>query len=138
MTQHHEDALCEKQRREVGTEAAEHILGPNPVVGVYVLAGTTDHITPWQACYHSSQLLGGQREFIQSILNPKATFFTDVGQPADAQDWFAGATRRAGSWWEHWKAWLFARSGSQKGAPSSNGNNTYIPLVEAPGTYAYE
>src|SRR5216684_2911110 len=34
MTQHHEDALSEKRRREVGTEAAEHILGPNPVVGV--------------------------------------------------------------------------------------------------------
>src|SRR6266851_2642059 len=34
MTQHHEDALSEERRREVGTEAAEHILGPNPVVGV--------------------------------------------------------------------------------------------------------
>ena len=34
MTQHHEDALSEERRREVGKEAAEHILGPNPVVGV--------------------------------------------------------------------------------------------------------
>ncbi len=115
----------------------------------YVLAGTTDHITPWQACYRSSRLLGGQRQFIlstsghiQSILNPpgnpKATFLTNAEQPADAQDWYAGATRHSGSWWEDWKAWLLARSGSQKAAPPSVGNSTYTPLVEAPGTYVYE
>jgi poly[(R)-3-hydroxyalkanoate] polymerase subunit PhaC len=115
----------------------------------YILAGTTDHITPWQACYRSSRLLDGQREFIlsnsghiQSILNPpgnpKATFFTNAAQPADAQAWYAGATRHSGSWWEHWKAWLLAHSGSQKAAPSSVGNSTYAPLAEAPGTYVYE
>lgn len=69
----------------------------------YILAGTTDHITPWQACYRSSGLLGDQREFIlsnsghiQSILNPpgnpKATFFTNAEQPTGAQDWYAGVT----------------------------------------------
>lgn len=115
----------------------------------YFLAGATDHITPWQACYRSSQLLGGQREFIlsasghiQSILNPpgssKATFFTNAEQPADAQDWYAGATKHSGSWWEHWKAWLSARSGSQKAAPPFVGSSTYTTLVEAPGTYVYE
>ncbi len=109
----------------------------------------TDHITPWQACYRSSRLLGGQREFIlstsghiQSILNPpgnpKATFFTNAEQPVDAQAWYGGATRHSGSWWEDWKAWLLARSGSQKAAPPSVGNSTYTPLVEAPGTYVYE
>src|SRR6266851_5737693 len=116
---------------------------------VYVLAGSTDHITPWQACYRSSRLLGGQREFIlstsghiQSILNPpgnpKATFFTNAEQPVDAQAWYAGATRHSGSWWENWKAWLLAHSGSQKAAPPSVGNSIYTPLVEAPGTYVYE
>ena len=34
MTQHHEDTLSEERRREVGTEAVEHIPGPNPVVGL--------------------------------------------------------------------------------------------------------
>ena len=115
----------------------------------YILAGTTDHITPWQACYRSSRLLSGQREFIlsnsghiQSILNPpgnlKATFFTNAGQPADAQAWYAGATKHSGSWWEHWKAWLLAHSGSQKAAPTSVGNGTYTALAEAPGTYVFE
>ncbi len=35
MTQHHDDTLHEERRTEVGAEAAEHILGPNPVVGVH-------------------------------------------------------------------------------------------------------
>ena len=115
----------------------------------YVLAGTTDHITPWQDCYRSGRLLGGQCEFvlsssghIQSILNPpdnpKATFYTNAEQPADVEVWHAGANRHNGSWWEHWKAWLLARSGSQKAAPPSVGNSIYTPLVEAPGTYVYE
>ena len=116
---------------------------------VYILAGATDHITPWQSCFCSSQLLGGQRTFIlsnsghiQSILNPpgnpKATFFTNTEQQASAQAWYAGAIKHSGSWWEDWNAWLLARSGSQKAASSSVGNNIYIPLVEAPGTYVYE
>jgi polyhydroxyalkanoate synthase len=116
---------------------------------VYFLAGTTDHITPWQDCYRSSRLLGGQREFIlstsghiQSILNPpgnpKASFFTNAGQPADAETWYAGATRHNGSWWEHWKTWMLARSGGQKAAPPAVGNKAYTPLADAPGTYVYD
>jgi polyhydroxyalkanoate synthase len=34
MTQHHENGSGAARRREVGSEAAEHILGPNLVVGV--------------------------------------------------------------------------------------------------------
>src|SRR2546426_5117702 len=53
----------------------------------YIMAGVTDHITPWKGCYATTQLLGGTCEFvlssaghIQSILNPpgnpKAKYFT--------------------------------------------------------------
>ncbi|HLZ58733.1 MAG TPA: alpha/beta fold hydrolase [Ktedonosporobacter sp.] len=114
----------------------------------YAVAGVTDHIVPWQSSYHSSRLLG-KCEFvlsnsghIQSILNtpdnPKATFFINTERPASAQAWLEGATKQNGSWWEHWKAWLLARSGSQKATPASPGNSTYMPLIEAPGTYVYE
>jgi polyhydroxyalkanoate synthase len=114
----------------------------------YNVAGMTDHIVPWESCYHSSLLLG-KREFIlsnsghiQSILNPpgnpKATFFSNTERPADAKAWFEGATKQNGSWWEHWKAWLLARSGPQKAAPATPGNSTYTPLIDAPGTYVFE
>jgi polyhydroxyalkanoate synthase len=115
----------------------------------FVLAGTTDHISPWPSCYRSSRLLGGKREFvlsnsghIQSILNPpgnpKATFFTNAEQPTSAEAWYEGATRHTGSWWEHWKGWILAHSGSQKAAPTSLGNSAYRPQGAAPGTYVYE
>ncbi|NQD94546.1 class II poly(R)-hydroxyalkanoic acid synthase, partial [Pseudomonas sp. CrR25] len=53
----------------------------------FCVAGTTDHITPWEACYKSAHLFGGKCEFvlsnsghIQSILNPpgnpKARYMT--------------------------------------------------------------
>ncbi len=68
----------------------------------YVLAGVTDHITPWKTCYATTQLLTGRREFvlsssghIQSIINPpgnpKAKFFTNPQFPADADEWLAKA-----------------------------------------------
>src|SRR5262249_39110795 len=114
----------------------------------YLLAGATDHITPWQACYATTQLLGGTSTFvlrhsghIQRILNPpgnpKATFFTNPAHPADPQQWLAGAQQHTGSWWEHWGNWLRARSGEQQPAPPALGNVRYVPGVGAPGTYVF-
>ena len=68
----------------------------------FILAGLTDHIVPWKACYATTQMLGGQREFVlsgsghvQSIVTPpgsgKARYFTGRGHPASADDWLAGA-----------------------------------------------
>lgn len=46
----------------------------------YVVAGISDHICPWQACYRSTQPLGGDSRFVlstsghvASIVNPPAT-----------------------------------------------------------------
>ncbi len=112
----------------------------------YLLAGVTDHITPWRACYATTQLLGGACTFvlsnsghIQSILNPpgnlKATFFTNPAHPADPAQWLAGALQQSGSWWDHWRDWLQARSGEQQPAPPKLGNSRYVPGTPAPGTY---
>ena len=57
-------------------------------VDAYVVAGIADHITPWQNCYRSTQLLGGDTRFVLSTSghiaalvnppgNPKATFQTN-------------------------------------------------------------
>jgi polyhydroxyalkanoate synthase len=59
---------------------------------IFSVAGTNDHITPWQSCYRSAHLFGGKIEFvlsnsghIQSILNPpgnpKARFMTGEDRP---------------------------------------------------------
>ena len=40
---------------------------------VYVMAGTTDHITPWKACYRSTQLFGGETVFVLTNQNHTQT-----------------------------------------------------------------
>jgi polyhydroxyalkanoate synthase len=113
----------------------------------FVVGGTTDHITPWQACYASTQILGGQREFvlstsghIQSVINPpgnaRSKFFVNRQLPVDPEAWLAGAQQHEGSWWDHWRDWLVARSGTFRPASSAIGD-AQLPLAKAPGTYVF-
>ncbi|MFL5655735.1 MAG: alpha/beta fold hydrolase [Ktedonobacteraceae bacterium] len=115
----------------------------------YIVAGITDHITPWQGCYATTQLLGGNVRFIlsnsghiQALLNPpgnpKASYFMNDHYPADPQQWQARAKKQAGSWWEDWRDWLGKHSGEQKVAPEELGNEVYQPGIPAPGTYVFE
>ena len=119
----------------------------------YIVAGITDHITPWQGCYGTTQLLGGKTGgkvkfilsnsgHIQALINPpgnlKASYFVNDRYPADPEKWLAGSHKQTGSWWEDWVQWLGQRAGEQKPAPQSLGNEDYPPGVVAPGTYVFE
>ncbi|ARS47381.1 poly(R)-hydroxyalkanoic acid synthase [Ectopseudomonas mendocina] len=115
----------------------------------FVVAGTTDHITPWDSCYKSAHLFGGKCEFvlsnsghIQSILNPpgnpKARYMTNSEMPLDPKAWQESSTKHADSWWLHWQSWLADRSGATKAAPSKLGNKKYPAGEAAPGTYVHE
>jgi polyhydroxyalkanoate synthase len=115
----------------------------------YIIAGITDHITPWQASYATTQLLGGKCKFIlsssghiQAILNPpgnpKAKYFVNARYQADPEQWLAGAQQRSGSWWDDYREWLGKRAGEQKPAPQELGNDQYQPGIPAPGTYVFE
>ncbi len=117
---------------------------------IFSLAGTNDHITPWEACYRSARLFGGKIEFvlsnsghIQSILNPpgnpKARFSTSEGELPDCpKAWQEDATKHTDSWWLHWQKWLADRSGKLKKAPTVLGNKTYPAGEASPGTYVHE
>jgi polyhydroxyalkanoate synthase len=112
----------------------------------FIVAGLTDHITPWQDGYRMARALGGKNEFvlsssghIQTLINPicsaKGKFFVNPELVAKADDWVAAATPVPGSWWEHWRRWLAERSGDLQAAPAQLGNDRYAPGVDAPGTY---
>jgi polyhydroxyalkanoate synthase subunit PhaC len=115
----------------------------------YVVAGATDHIIPWTAAYQTTQLLGGDSEFvlgssghIQAIVNPpgnrKSRFLTRPGPPpADPLEWRATATTNEGTWWDHWLRWLGERSGDQRRAPARLGNRRHPPIEAAPGRYVH-
>jgi len=115
----------------------------------FCVAGTTDHITPWDSCYKSAHLFGGKCEFvlsnsghIQSILNPpgnpKARYMTNSEMPADPRAWQESATKHTDSWWLHWQTWLAERAGNLKKAPANLGNKKHPAAEAAPGTYVHE
>ena len=112
----------------------------------YVAAGLTDHITPWQTCYRTTQLVSGHSEFvlcssghIQTVVaDPKHRglgYFVNPVTPPEAEDWMAAAQRHEGSWWEHWVGWLAERSGGHSKAPQALGSISFPPKEPAPGTY---
>jgi polyhydroxyalkanoate synthase len=114
----------------------------------YVTAGIADHLCPWQACYRTTQLLGGESRFILSTnghiaslvnppTNPKSTFQVAASTPADPNEWLARAETTKGSWWPDYMAWLGERSGEEIPAPESLGGDL-DPLGDAPGTYVFD
>jgi polyhydroxyalkanoate synthase len=118
-------------------------------VDAYIVAGIADHLTPWQNCYRSTQLLGGRSRFILSTSghiaalinppgNPKASYQTSGHNPADPRQWLEAAETQQGSWWPDLVAWLGERCGPQKPAPKRLGSRGLQPLVDAPGTYVFD
>ncbi len=117
-------------------------------VDSYLVGGIADHISPWQNCYRTTQLLGSEPRFVLStsghiaaMVNPpgneKASFRTHDGNPEDPEKWLAAATQHRGTWWEDWTAWLAERSGEEKRAPRKLGRAGFAPLDAAPGTYVH-
>ena len=119
----------------------------------FIVAGVTDHITPWIAVYRNIRLLGGDIDFVlsnsghlQSLLNPpgnpKAKYYASPkGQeayPARATDWLKSAEEHDASWWIRWVEWLSTRSGGLKKAPKELGSKTHPPIMESPGNYVFE
>jgi polyhydroxyalkanoate synthase len=112
----------------------------------FTVAGDNDHITPWDAVYRSTLLLGGERRFllansghIQSIINPpgnpKAWFMENPKLSSDPRAWFYDAKQVDGSWWPTWLEWIQKRSGTQRETLNVLGNPNFPPMDPAPGTY---
>lgn len=132
-------------------EVAGHPVDLSKVTAdAFVVAGLTDHITPWKACYRTTQLLGSDNvEFvlsssghIQSLLNPpgnpKAKMFRNPDIAEDADAWVAQAKEEVGSWWPVWGQWLKDRSGKLKAAPGACGSEAFPALYDAPGRYVFD
>ena len=132
-------------------EVAGHVADLTKVdTDLFVVAGVTDHITPWKAAYRSTALFGSKNiEFvlsnsghIQSLLNPpgnpKAKYFRNPKIEPTADEWAAGAEEVAGSWWTRWAEWLHERSGDMKPAPKKGGSKRFPALYDAPGKYVFD
>jgi polyhydroxyalkanoate synthase subunit PhaC len=119
-------------------------------VDTYLVAGLTDHITPWQNCYRTTQMLGGTTRFVLStsghiaaIINPpgnkRATYRTAGAlAPASAEEWLREAAMHEGSWWADLEAWIAERAGETRPAPSQLGSRKFKVIGAAPGDYVHD
>ncbi len=112
---------------------------------VYMLSTREDHIAPWASTYAATQLFRGKTNFvlagsghIAGVINPptveKYGYWTNSQLPPDPQDWLAGATQQAGSWWPDWQAWTAAKSGAKVPARQP-GAGKLKAREDAPGNY---
>jgi polyhydroxyalkanoate synthase len=115
----------------------------------YAVGAETDHLTPWQHCYRSVNMLGGNVRFVLSSSghiaaiinppgNPKARYDVSEDYPPTGDAWRAGAETKPGTWWEDWLAWLGERSGETKAAPKKLGSRKHKIVGAAPGDYVME
>ncbi|GAK44390.1 poly-beta-hydroxybutyrate polymerase domain-containing protein [Tepidicaulis marinus] len=150
----HSDYLALYERQPFANQGTVDFMG-NKIdlrkvkADTFIVAGMTDHITPWKACYRTTHLMGGNVKFVLSAgghiqallnppLNPKAKFYWNEHNPDNPEEWLAGASEKKGSWWDEWAVWLSERSGAPKPAPKKLGNRKYPPIEAAPGSYVFE
>jgi len=115
----------------------------------YVVAGITDHITPWEACYESRTIIGGPMTFvlsssghIQSIVNPpsnpKAKYHLNPNLKLAPQQWLESSTLHSGTWWEHWRHWYSDHAGAERRAAAHLGSRMHPAGDPAPGRYVHQ
>ncbi|MGO4714337.1 alpha/beta fold hydrolase [Bradyrhizobium sp. 2TAF24] len=115
----------------------------------YVIAGVTDHITPWKSVYQTALLMGHDTTFVlansghlQSLINPptnkKASYMIGAVDPAGPDAFLNRAEKRQGSWWLDWREWLHQRSDGEVDAPPVLGSTRHPRLMDAPGSYVFE
>ena len=117
---------------------------------VYMMAGSTDHITPWKACYRSTQLFDTDMKFVLTNQNHTQTissrddnkhlkYWVADEYPSDPEAWLEGVTEHPGSWVVNWIDWLIEKSPEQQiDAPVAFGNESYPEIEPAPGRYVLE
>jgi polyhydroxyalkanoate synthase len=117
----------------------------------YFISTIEDHIAPWKSTYMGARLPSGNTKFvlggsghIAGIVNPpvanKYGFWTndatDGDLPESPEDFLAGATQNAGSWWTHWNSWVTALPGGDAKVKARKPEDGTLAVIEdAPGAY---
>lgn len=114
-------------------------------IPVYFLSCREDHITPWTSTYKGALNFGGPVHFvlaasghIAGVVNPpeggKYNHFINAELPANADEWFTGATEVGGSWWPDWQRWVSGFDSTRVPARIP-GKGKLKAIEDAPGSY---
>ena len=117
----------------------------------YFISTLEDHIAPWKSTYMGARLPSGPTKFvlggsghIAGIVNPpvanKYGYWTndatDGNLPESPEDFLAGATQNAGSWWTHWNQWVTGLPGGSAKVKARKPEDGTLKVIEdAPGSY---
>ncbi|MES2128251.1 MAG: class I poly(R)-hydroxyalkanoic acid synthase [Pseudomonadota bacterium] len=123
-------------------------------IPVFIYGSREDHIVPWTAAYASMHILNGKKPkqnrfvlgasgHIAGVINPaskgKRSYWTNdaskAAKPQAAEQWMAGATEHAGSWWGEWAEFLAKHGGKDVKARTKLGSAAFKPIEAAPGRY---
>lgn len=111
----------------------------------YLISTREDHIAPWKSTYRATQVYSGPVRFvlaasghIAGVVNPpeggKYSHWINEELPENPDDWFAGATELAGSWWPDWQRWMMTQDKTMVPARIP-GDGKLAVLEDAPGSY---
>jgi polyhydroxyalkanoate synthase len=110
----------------------------------FLLSTRDDHIAPWRSTYAATQLYSGPVKFVLSasghiagVVNPpgsKYGHWENDANPPTGEEWLAGATQHADSWWPVWERWIAKYAGGDVPARQP-GDGNLAPIEDAPGSY---
>jgi polyhydroxyalkanoate synthase len=117
---------------------------------LYLVGTEQDHICPWKEAFKIFGLVNGPKRFaladeghITGIINPPSArsrrkyWISNINGASDPDRWLSEQQEHQGSWWPDWMAWLSENSG-ERTLPPGMGNDKYIVLQKAPGSYVLE
>jgi polyhydroxyalkanoate synthase subunit PhaC len=120
---------------------------------VFAVGTVQDHVAPWRSTYKIHLLTdaevtyvlttGGHNAGIVSEIGHKGRSYQVMVRPADGRyidtdTWTATASRKDGSWWPEWTAWLDARSGAPVERNGPDDRLATPSFGPAPGTYVLQ
>lgn len=114
-------------------------------IPIYNLAAREDHIAPARSVFEGSKFFGGEVQFvvggsghIAGVVNPadkpKYQFWTGPKVEGTLEEWYGKATEHPGTWWPHWRDWLFSLAPDMVPAREPGGGKLKI-IEDAPGSY---
>jgi polyhydroxyalkanoate synthase len=121
---------------------------------VFNVGTEADHVAPWRSVYKLHYLSPAEITFVLTSGGHNAGIVSEPGHPRrsyrirtrhdgdaylDADAWCQAATRKEGSWWPEWGAWLRERSGAPVRPPQVGARSKGYPVLDdAPGRYVME
>jgi polyhydroxyalkanoate synthase len=127
-------------------ELGGHTLSLSDVkIPIFMQASKEDHIAPADSVYRSAKLFGGPVEYMMAgsghiagvVNHPDANKYqhwVNTQLPESREEWLAEAVEHPGSWWMHWKGWLFGQTDDMVPAREPGGGKLQ-PICPAPGEY---